>query len=408
MLQASLELKLIDPKINLRVDSDTPFERLVKASELTREGIGFPQYLNDEIIVPALLNWGYEPADAWNYAVAACWEPIIPSRGTDIVNADGLNFPAAVLAAVRGKLDACPTYREFEEAVCSEVRRQTQEICGRLRNLYVFPAPMASLMMEGCIQTASDAADGCRYTNIGIHGVGISTAADSLSAIRKLVYETGEVSPDALRHALDTDFAEDPLLKNRLRYDAPKMGNDDDEADAAATVLLDAFAEGLEGLRTETGGRFRAGTGTALYYVWFGCGMPATPDGRGAGEPFPANDSPSLIARVKGPVSVVKSFTKQHLVRAANGGPLTLELHSSVFEAPDSLEKVAQLVRLFIRRGGHQLQINAVNRDELLAAQRDPDSHCGLIVRVWGWSGYFVELDRVNQDQIIRRAEFAF
>ncbi len=104
---------------------------------------------------------------------------------------------------------------------------------------------------------------------------------------------------------------------------------------------------------------------------------------------------------------MIKSFTKQDLRRAANGGPLTMELHSSVFDGPDSLEKVAQLVRLFIRRGGHQLQLNSVSREDLLAAQKHPEDYRGLIVRVWGWSGYFVELDRAYQDQIIRRTEFA-
>ncbi|MDY6080986.1 MAG: glycine radical domain-containing protein, partial [Eubacteriales bacterium] len=146
-------------------------------------------------------------------------------------------------------------------------------------------------------------------------------------------------------------------------------------------------------------------TGTAMYYLWFGRAVPATPDGRNAGDPLPANDSPSLFARVKGPVSVIKSFTKQHLVRVANGGPLTLELHNSVFRSADSIEKVAALVRLFILRGGHQLQLNAVNRDDLLAAQKSPDAYRNLIVRVWGWSGSFVELDKAFQDQIIQRAE---
>ena len=407
MLRASLELKLIDPKINLRADRNTPLERFVQATELTREGLGFPQYLNDDVIVPALLAWGYRPEDAWNYAVAACWEPIIPGHGTDIVNADALNFPASVLAAVRNDLDRCPAYEDFEHAVTRQVRHDAGAICDRLRNLYVFPAPMASLMMDGCIGSARDASEGCRYSNIGIHGAGLSTAADSMSAVRAFVYGDRSLSPEALRTALSQDFSGSPELRNHLRYDAPKMGNDDDTADMAATFLLNAFADELEQRRTESGGRFRAGTGTAMYYIWYGESTPATPDGRGAHEPFPANDSPSLFARVRGPVSVIKSFTKQDLRRAANGGPLTMELHSSVFDGPDSLEKVAQLVRLFIRRGGHQLQLNSVSREDLLAAQKHPEDYRGLIVRVWGWSGYFVELDRAYQDQIIRRTEFA-
>ena len=102
---------------------------------------------------------------------------------------------------------------------------------------------------------------------------------------------------------------------------------------------------------------------------------------------------------------MIRSFTKQNLRRVANGGPLTLELHNSVFRGQDSVEKVARLVQLFLARGGHQLQINSVNREDMLQAQKHPENYRNLIVRVWGWSGYFVELDREYQDQILRRTE---
>lgn len=407
MLQASLELRLIDPKINLRVSKETPISRLVEATKLTREGLGFPQYLNDDIIIPALLAWGYVSTDAYNYTAAACWEPIIPCRGTDIVNADGMNFPAAVLAAVYGQLQDCGTYEEFEQAVCSHIRIQSEQMCRKLQGLYVFPAPMASLMMDGCIDHAADAANGCKYQNIGIHGVSIATAADSMAAIRKYVFEDKTITAEALIEALRSNFMDQKLLQNRLRFDAPKMGNNDSTVDDIASRLLENFADSLKDKKTETGGVFRPGTASAMYYIWYGRELGATPDGRGAGEPLPANFSPSLFVRGKGPISVIKSFTKQDLTPVANGGPLTLEMHNSVFHGPDSVEKVAQLVRLFVSRGGHQLQINSVNREDMLRAQAAPDAYRNLIVRVWGWSGYFVDLDPEYQNQIIQRAEYS-
>ena len=121
--------------------------------------------------------------------------------------------------------------------------------------------------------------------------------------------------------------------------------------------------------------------------------------------PLPANYAPSLNVRLNGPVSLIKSFTKPDLGKTINGGPLTIEFSESVFTQPESIQKVAQLVQLFIRRGGHQLQLNTVNRERLLDAQRRPENYRNLIVRVWGWSGYFVELDKCYQDHIIRRAE---
>lgn len=183
------------------------------------------------------------------------------------------------------------------------------------------------------------------------------------------------------------------------------MGNDDDRADQYAVWLLDAFADAVKGLRNERGGCVRAGTGSAMYYLWDAEGLGATADGREAGVPLPANYSPSLNLKLNGPVSVVKSFAKPDLRKTINGGPLTLEFSESVFSQPESMMKVAQLVRLFVQRGGHQLQLNTVNRDRLLDAQQHPENYRNLIVRVWGWSGYFVELDKCYQDHVIRRAE---
>ncbi|MBR1921243.1 MAG: hypothetical protein IJ829_04465 [Kiritimatiellae bacterium] len=150
---------------------------------------------------------------------------------------------------------------------------------------------------------------------------------------------------------------------------------------------------------------FRPGTGSAMYYVWHAREIPASADGRLTGQPLSANYAPSLDAPVGGPVSVVKSFTEPDLVPVANGGPLTIEIHDSAFLRPDGVTKVAQLVKYFVARGGHQMQINTINRETLLDAQRHPERHRHLIVRVWGWSGYFVELDKCYQDQIIKRVE---
>lgn len=185
------------------------------------------------------------------------------------------------------------------------------------------------------------------------------------------------------------------------------MGQDDDYADAIATRLLDTFADAFKGKKNDRGGCYRAGTGTAMFYIFHGKGHKATPDGRRKDEVIPANYSPSLFIRQKGPMSVVKSFAKPHLKNVANGGPLTLEFDHSVFRNAESVKKLAMLVRTFIALGGHQLQLNTVNRQKLLDAKVHPEKYRNLIVRVWGWSGYFVELDECYQDHVIARIEFA-
>ena len=145
-----------------------------------------------------------------------------------------------------------------------------------------------------------------------------------------------------------------------------------------------------------------------MYYVQHPSEIPASPDGRLQDEFFPANYAPSLGVQTKGPLAVVRSFTKPDLERVVNGGPLTMELHDSVFRTSESIEKVARMVQFFINRGGSQLQLNTINRDSLLDAQKNPANYRNLILRVWGWSGYFVELDKPYQDQIIKRAELTF
>ena len=142
-----------------------------------------------------------------------------------------------------------------------------------------------------------------------------------------------------------------------------------------------------------------------MYYIWHTRDIHASADGRLSGQPFSANYAPSLDVPVKGPVSVVRSFTEPDLVPVCNGGPLTIEIHDSAFSMLDGAEKVAHLVKFFIERGGHQLQINTINRETLIDAQMHPERHRHLIVRVWGWSGYFIELEKPYQDQIIKRVE---
>lgn len=405
ILRASCELAVIDPKINLRITAETPLELLELGSELTRAGLGFPQYANDAVVIPALERWGYRTEDARNYVVAACWEFTIPGRGMDVDNIDAVSFPAAVDAAMRRS--TAPDFAGFLDTVRNELFDRADAIEAKYRNFTVLPGPFISLLSDGCVERARDVSAGNRYNNFGIHGTGLSCAADALAAIRDVVYDRKALTLPEFVAVLENNFEGAPELLAAVRH-APKMGCDDDRADLLAVRLLDDFAASWAGRRNIRGGIFRPGTGSAMYYIRHADALAASADGRLRGTPFAANYAPSLNVQVPGPAAVVRSFTKPDLTRVCNGGPLTIELHDSVFRSPESLNQLAHLLRYFCRLGGHQLQLNAINRDRLLAAQADPAAHRQLIVRVWGWSGYFVELDKVYQDQIIRRAEMTF
>lgn len=394
-LRVSKRLLMIDPKINLRVCSKTPIEVYRLGSELTAAGLGFPQYNNDDVIIPALEAYGYRHEDACNYVVAACWEFIIPGVGYEIVNIGAYNLPQAVREATFSYLPGAPDFETFLAGVDSTVRAGAVEKTAKKRAAAFLPSPLYDLLIPER-----------RYRNFGFHVTGIAGAADALAAIRCHVFEKKDVDVPRLLSGLETDFEKDPQLLRLLRYESPKMGCDDDAVDSLATRLLDDFADGLEGKRNDYGGCYRAGTGTAMYYLWHANKIGATADGRRKGEPFGTNFSPNLFTKTPGPVSVIRSFTKQHLGRVCNGGPLTLEFASSMFADPESTAKLAELVRFFILRGGHQLQLNAVNAEKLKDAQKHPENYGQLVVRIWGWSAYFVELDREYQDHVIARQEY--
>ena len=399
-LVASRDLMMIDPKINLRVSKDTPIEVFELGSELTRAGLGFPQYSNDDVVIDGLCKLGYAPEDACNYVVAACWEFIVPGVGADVANIGALSFPRVVDTCLHRDLAGCATFEEFMGCIRGEIRAECDRICGNIKDLWFVPSPLMNLLMVGGIY------DGAKYNNFGIHGSGVATAADSLAAIEKYVYNDKTVTAADMIEAVDSDFEKHTDILPRLRYEAPKMGTNNDAADDKAVELLDTFADALAGHVNCRGGIFRAGTGTAMYYLWHANEIGASPDGRRRGEPFGTNFSPSLFAKINGPISVIKSFTKPHMERVINGGPLTLEFAASMFDSPESIRKVATLVKAFVELGGHQLQLNAVNTDVLKAAQADPERHRQLVVRIRGWSAYFVELDREYQDHVLRRQQY--
>lgn len=403
-MTACENLRLIDPKINLRVNKTTPITRYIRGSKLTKLGLGFPQYSNDDVVVPCLINWGYDKKDAYDYAMAACWEFIIPGYGMDIPNINGMSFSLAVNNVLK-ELPKCQNFEEFLSLSQDSIKTQTKTLVENVKEIYMEPAPLMSLLMNDCVANKKDISLGNKYNNFGFHGTGISTAVDSLSAIKKHIFEEKTFTAETLTDMIDKNFVGYDEENNLLRYHSPKMGNDDPVADDIAVKLIDTFADSVQGFTNCRGGIYRAGTGSAMYYIWHANEDFASPDGRKIGEPLACNYSPGLFSRCNGPISIIKSFSKPNLNRVANGGPLTIELHDTIFKNEDSIAKVAAFVKSFMNLGGHQMQINSVNRDVMIDAKAHPENYRNLIVRVWGWSGYFVELDEVYQDHIIERSE---
>jgi pyruvate-formate lyase len=415
VLRVARDLELIDPKINLRIWSQTDLDLLSLASELTRKGLGFPQYSNDEVVIPALVAHGYAPEDARDYVVAACWEFIIPGRGMEIVNIGAVSFPAAADQAIRSGLADGAGFEVIMERTAVHMRTQVQALAEAYASVLLPPAPYYSVFQRGCLEDGRDLSQGLKYNNLGIHGACSANAADALAAVRQFVFEEKSVTAHELLEALQANFKDLEPLRRKLDEDGPKVGSNDERADGLLVRLFEAFASACEEYgRTPRGGILRPGTGSAMYYIWLASGhagmrepvVAATADGRLSGEPFSANLAPAPGVRVRGPLSTLQSFAKIDYRRVCNGGPITMELSDTVFREAESIRKVATLVRMFAQLGCQQLQLNSLNVETLLDARAHPERHKNLIVRVWGWSGYFCELAPEYQDHIIARSMY--
>ena len=411
ILECSYDVAMINPKINLRVDSNTPREILEAGVRLTGRGLGFPQYANDEIVIPALIRFGYTPEDARDYTVAACWEFVV-KNGRDIPNLSVLNLALAADHAIRKALREHLSFEELLEQIKPEIRKMTG-IGGRTTWDYFAPNPLFSAFSGLCIERGKDLQKGGGdHYHFGCLSAGSSTAADSLCAVKHFVYDTHEVAPERLLRALETNYRDDEELRLLMKT-GPKTGDNDPESNRMLKKIFDDYCDVLEETRDNgLGGRIRPGTGSAQFYALMtqrpgeSFYLSATADGRKEGEYISSSLAPAPGVRSKGVLSVLQTYGSLDYNRLCNGGPITMEFSPAFFKTPDAVSRTVSFVRAFVRTGCQQIQMNVLDREVLLDAKAHPERHRDLIVRVWGWSGYFVELDPIFQNQIIGRQTF--
>lgn len=422
-LKVASDLGLADPKINLRIHSNTNSEILELAAGLVQRGLGFPQFSNDDIVIPALVKNGYELQDARNYVVAACWEFIIPGKGKDVPNINALSFPAEVDKAIREGLQNQLEFEQILEIVKERIHRSVWKYIENKKYIrYWPPSPLYSSFMSECIERALDINNGgAEYNNYGIHGAGSAHAADALAAVHKLVYKDKVVKPLDFLSALDSNWEGKEELRELVKNKCPKVGNNDDEADVYLTLLFDYFSEACENSSAKLQKNnkdiiIRPGTGTAMFYLWLVKEkrqnqlepiVGATADGRKIGDLIAANLAPSIGIKTNGPLSCLMSFSKINYQKVYNGGPITMELLLSSFKGENGKVQIINLIKSFYMLGCQQLQLNMVSISDLIDAQNNPEKYQDLVVRVWGWSAYFCNLDKEFQDHLIARQYYA-
>ncbi len=415
ILRVSDDVNMIDPKINLRVDKNTDLELLIQAARLTKRGLGFPQFANDDMEIQGLVNHGYDIEDARDYTVAACWEFIIPGVGMDIPNINAVSFLAAAQSAVQSGLAEGDDFDGIMARTRQNIFDQVNRYAASWATQKILtPSPWYTVIMTNSLEQGKDFNfGGAKYYNAGMHGSGSSNGADTLAAVKKFVFDDKTVDRAELLNAVITNFENDEPLRQKLINEGPKVGNNDDYVDDILVKIFDDFADACQAVgpinRSTT---IRPGTGSAMYYVSLvRCEqdemmepvVAASADGRHKGDFIGSSLAPSPGVKIRGPVSVLQSFSKIDYSRVCNGGPITMELSDTVFRDEDALRKVAMLIRTFVEVGCQQLQLNTLNVETLKDAQAHPEQHKNLIVRVWGWSGYFCELDAPYQEHIIGR-----
>jgi len=267
------------------------------------------------------------------------------------------------------------------------------------------PTPYVSALVGGCLESGKDVtAGGARYNFLTVEGVALATAADSLAAVKRLVYEEQAVTMEELVRALDANFEGYEPLRQTLLHKAPKYGNDDAVADALACEVSQFWTnEAFQHVTPETGKRYRGGYLSWNYWVSYAPATAATPDGRRRGQFLSNGVCPVNGADRLGPTAVVKSVGRLGLETVPNGASHTMSFSPSLLRSAENRRKLAGLLRAYGQVGGTCLQVNVVSPETLRAAQEDPDAYRNLLVRVTGYNAYFVNLGKEIQDEIIAR-----
>lgn len=436
ILRSVAQTRLPQPNLTVRYHAGLSDEFMSEAIEVVKLGFGMPAFNNDEIIIPSFIARGVKEEDAYNYSAIGCVETAVPGKwGYRCTGMSFLNFPKSLLIAMNDGVDPqsgkkliegvghfkdMTSYAELEHAWDVIIRDFTrhsaiiENACDMVLEEDV-PDVLCSALCEDCIGRGLTLKEGgAVYDFISGLQVGIANLADSLAAIKKLVFETHKLTPAQLWAALESDFAgeEGERIRQMLQKEAPKYGNDDDYVDQLVVDAYNVYIDEVKKYpntrfgRGPIGGIRYAGTSSISANVGQGRGTLATPDGRHAGEPLAEGCSPSHSMDQHGPTAVFKSVSKLPTQEITGGVLLNQKVTPALLSREENKMKLMALLRTFFNAlHGYHVQYNVVSRETMLDAQVHPEDHRDLIVRVAGYSAFFNVLSRQTQDDIIARTE---
>ncbi|MBI5115842.1 glycyl radical protein [Candidatus Poribacteria bacterium] len=433
MLQSKREFPLSYPDLAARIHAQTPEPFLHAICETIKEGTGFPKLFFDEEIIPLFLVKGANIEEANDYCITGCTEPKLPNRDAVSTGCAWTNLGAMLEMTLNdgrmklfgderygvstGDPRRFTSYDDLWQAFCCQgenIMKHTfaqQYVADTLKSQYI-AAPMCSSLHDLCMKECKDIHSGpikdALYLGY-IDTTGFGTVIDSLAAIKKLVFDDKKLTMNELLEALDTNFEGKEAIR-QMCLNAPKYGNNDSYADSIGHDIEEFFVGLARRYKTAFGGELDIRYANITAHVPFGAVLGATPDGRKAGEPLSEGVSPSQGADKKGPtaslLSIARSKCGSYKERAAR--LVNLKLTPSTVAGPEGTRKLMTLIRTACDLKLWHLQFNIVNRDTLIAAQNNPEKYRDLLVRVAGYSAYFVDLSPQLQDEIIKRSEHTF
>jgi formate C-acetyltransferase len=422
LLEVLDELQLLQPQANLQVSAKTPDRLLKAAARIARKGSGYPPFFNADEVVVAQAGMGKSLADAREGGVSGCVETGCFGKEAYLLHGY-LNAPKLLELALNdgvdpatGKLVGLRTgdpegFASFEELFAAYERQLEYAVSVKVRvSNYIdgmfaryAPAPFLSAVVADCIERGADYyGGGARYNTDYIQCCGLGTTTDALSAVKTHVYDRREVSWRELREALAANWEGREDLRLLMDNKTPKFGNDDEDADGIAQRVFEGWTRAIEGRPSPRGGKYYVDMLSTTCHIYFGKRTGATPDGRRATLPISDGTSPAQGADRKGPTAVVKSLGKIDVARSG-GSLLNQRFLPQALEGEEGIDKLASLVRTYFKLGGHHIQFNVVDTDTLREAQKRPEDYRSLLVRVAGYSDYFVDLDKYHQEEIISR-----
>lgn len=436
VLKSVAQTRLTQPNLTVRYHKNINKRFLDECVEVMRLGFGMPALNNDEIIIPSFMDWQVKEEDAYNYSAIGCVETAVPGKwGYRCTGMSYINFPRMLLCTMNNGVDLTSnkrftkgygyftemeSYEELLKAWDKTIREITrysvivENVIDKASERDV-PDILCSALTDDCIARGKTIKEGgAVYDFISGLQVGIANMADCLAAIKKLVYEEKKITRQELWNAILDDFSspKNKKIQEMLIREAPKYGNDDDYVDQLIVEAYDSYIEEIEKYpntrynRGPIGGIRYAGTSSISANVGQGMSTMATPDGRNAFEPLAEGCSPAHNSDKNGPTAVFKSVSKLRTNKITGGVLLNQKMTPQMLSTEENRQKLELLIKTFFNRlHGYHVQYNIVSKETLIDAQKHPENHKDLIVRVAGYSAFFNVLSKKTQDDIIGRTE---